>query len=49
MYLLPSIIGFKRKHQNTAGIVTVNLSPGWTFLGWIAALVWSVTATTKAA
>jgi len=48
-YLIPSIIGFSRKHQNAAAIFALNLLLGWTFLGWVAALVWSVTATRKVA
>jgi len=38
MYLLPTIVAFKRKTA-IRGIVTVlNLFLGWTVLGWIASL-----------
>jgi hypothetical protein len=44
LYFVPSVIGFSRKHHNAAAIFLVNLLLGWTVLGWIASLVWSVTA-----
>jgi Superinfection immunity protein len=34
----------RRHHRNAAAIFLINLLLGWTVLGWIAALVWSVTA-----
>ena len=41
MYFLPAIIAGVRKHQNTGAIVVINLLLGWTFLGWVACLIWS--------
>lgn len=46
-YLLPSFIAGMRKHQNTAAIVILNILLGWTFIGWVIALVWSFTAVNK--
>jgi hypothetical protein len=46
LYILPSVIAFKRGHQNAGAILALNLLLGWTFLGWVAALVWSLTQTT---
>lgn len=43
-YLLPTFIAGMRGHQNTAAIVVLNLLLGWTFIGWVVALVWSFTA-----
>ena len=43
-YLIPTIIAIFRGHPNMAAIMAVNFLLGWTFLGWVAALVWSVTA-----
>ena len=43
-YLLPSVIAFSRGHRNTLGVVILNILLGWTLLGWIAALIWSVLA-----
>ncbi len=42
-YFVPSIIAFARKHSNAVPILLLNIFLGWTFLGWIAALVWSLT------
>ena len=43
-YFLPVVIAVVRGHQNTAAIFILTLLLGWTFLGWVAALVWSFTA-----
>lgn len=42
VYFLPSIIASRRKHKNTNAIFIVNIFLGWTFVGWVAALVWAV-------
>jgi hypothetical protein len=42
LYFLPTIIAGVRSHRNTLAIFIVNLLLGWSLLGWIAALVWSV-------
>ncbi|MBL5920595.1 superinfection immunity protein [Lelliottia amnigena] len=41
-YFIPSIISFSRGHQSAWAITMLNLLLGWTFLGWVIALVWSV-------
>jgi len=41
-YFIPTIIAFSRNHKNKIGIFLLNLLAGWTFLGWVGALVWSV-------
>ena len=41
---LPVSVAVKRGHPNAAAIFILNLLLGWTFLGWVAALVWSFTA-----
>ena len=43
-YFLPSIVAFSRGHHNAVAITILNLFLGWTFLGWVIALVWSATA-----
>jgi hypothetical protein len=45
VYFLPTIIASKRHHHNSSAIFVLNLLLGWTFLGWIGSLVWSVTYT----
>lgn len=43
VYLLPSFIAAKRKHRSGMAIVALNIILGWTFLGWVGALIWSLT------
>ena len=47
LYFLPSIIAGHRKHRNRGAIKALNLLLGWTFVGWVIALVWSLTADTE--
>jgi len=42
LYFLPFLIVSLRQHKNIFAIFLLNLTLGWTFLGWIAALIWSV-------
>jgi T4 superinfection immunity protein len=41
-YFLPSIVAAERKHRNRSAIFTLNLLAGWTFIGWVVAMVWAV-------
>ena len=43
VYFLPSFIAFLRAHKNRFAIFLINLLLGWTVLGWVWALVWSLT------
>jgi hypothetical protein len=44
LYFLPAIIaGGRHLHERTA-ITLLNLFLGWTFIGWIIALIWAITA-----
>lgn len=43
LYLLPTIIAVNRNHNNSIPIFIFNLLLGWSFLGWVLALVWSFT------
>lgn len=42
IYFLPSIIAFAGKRRNALAIFLLNLFVGWTFIGWVIALVWAV-------
>jgi len=44
VYFLPGLIAYMRDHQNAVSIMLLNLFLGWTFIGWVAALVWSASA-----
>lgn len=48
LYILPSLIAAIRKHRHTAAVVALNILLGWTGLGWVAALVWSLMNTREA-
>ncbi len=43
LYCLPWIIARARHHHNGGAIVVLNLLLGWTFVGWVIALVWAST------
>jgi len=42
LYLLPALISFLRRNRNYPSIFLLNLLLGWTGIGWVVALVWSV-------
>ncbi len=42
VFFLPTITAIARHHRNTLAIFLVNFFLGWTGIGWLAALVWSV-------
>jgi hypothetical protein len=42
MYFLPSIIALVRSKRDITAILLLNLFLGWTFIGWVVALVWAV-------
>lgn len=41
-YLAPSYIAMKRGHHQFYSILVVNTVLGWTLLGWVVSLAWSV-------
>ncbi|MGA0599192.1 superinfection immunity protein [Caulobacter sp. KR2-114] len=43
VYFLPTLIAFGRRKRNAGAILALNLFLGWTLLGWVLALVWSLT------
>jgi uncharacterized membrane protein len=43
IYFAPWLVANKRRHMNASAIGVLNLCLGWTFLGWVAALVWAMT------
>ena len=42
IYLIPTIIAICRKAHYSAAAITINILLGWTFLGWVLALVLSL-------
>ena len=43
IYFAPWIVAYYRNHNNTLAIAMLNLFLGWTFIGWVVALVWGCT------
>jgi Superinfection immunity protein len=42
LYLVPTLIAAARHRQNRIVIFNLNLLLGWTLIGWVVALVWSL-------
>jgi len=42
LYFVPTMIAASRRKQNSLAIFLLNLCLGWTLLGWIVALTWSL-------
>ena len=42
LYVIPSIVAFRRRHPNRYAIMAINLALGGTGIGWIGALVWAL-------
>ena len=42
IYFVPALIAKRRHIENLEAIFLVNLVFGWTVLGWIGALIWSI-------
>jgi hypothetical protein len=40
-YFLPSFIAWNKR--SSGAIIALNILLGWTFIGWVVALVWSLT------
>lgn len=47
LYFLPTIVAALRGHLSVVSIFILNVVFGWTFIGWIIALIWSFTGNTK--
>ena len=42
LYLLPSLVAVSNKKSNAGAIAALNILLGWSFLGWVVALIWSL-------
>ena len=47
MYFIPALMASNRKHKNTLAVFMLNLFLGWTFIGWVGALIWACTDNTR--
>ena len=39
VYFLPTIVCYSK--PNNSGAILLNIFLGWTFIGWLAALIWA--------
>jgi Superinfection immunity protein len=46
-YLLPTLVANARRGQQVLGVFILDLLLGWTFVGWVIALIWAVSMETK--
>ncbi|MCH7573571.1 MAG: superinfection immunity protein [Candidatus Marinimicrobia bacterium] len=46
-YLIPTIIAGIRAASHSGAIFALNLLLGWTFIGWVGALIWAMVADKK--
>jgi hypothetical protein len=44
LYFVPALIAILRGHQSWPAIAILDLLLGWSVIGWIIALIWSLTA-----
>jgi len=42
VYFTPTLIALRRDHKRANAIFSVNTLTGWTVVGWLAALRWSL-------
>lgn len=47
IYFIPVIIAYIRNHNNIAAIAVLTIFLGWSFLGWLGALLWSLNSDIK--
>lgn len=43
IYAVPTIVAVVRKKTNALAIAALNVTLGWTLIGWAGALVWACT------
>jgi hypothetical protein len=49
VYAVPTIVAVVRNKTNALAIAALNISLGWTLIGWAGALVWACTKDKRAA
>jgi hypothetical protein len=47
LYALPTLTAYSRKVNNAGQIALLNILAGWTFIGWIVAMVWAAKPVTE--
>lgn len=41
IYIIPTIVANIRKHSQKTQILILNIFLGWSFIGWVIALIWA--------
>lgn len=41
VYMLPTMAAWANSHPRIGAIAVLNIVAGWTFIGWVAAIVWA--------
>ena len=47
IYFIPVVIAYVRKHNHIGAITILTIFLGWTFVGWLAAVLWSLNSDVK--
>jgi len=47
VYFIPVILAYVRKHNNLLPITLLTIFLGWTFFGWLAAVLWALNSDVK--
>lgn len=47
LFFVPAILAFLRNHPRRWAILVLLFSLGWTGVGWLVALIWSLSATRR--
>ena len=47
VYMFPWFIAMSRQHKNSGAIFMLTFFTGWTVIGWVAGMVWSMTSNTR--
>ena len=42
VYFIPYLVAHKKQHIQKTPILLLNIFLGWTFIGWVIALIWAV-------
>lgn len=48
LYFVPTIVVIVKKHPQRNAIIALNILLGWSFIGWVGALVWALMVPTDA-
>ena len=41
LYFLPWFVAYMRYAKSVHGVIVLNMLLGWTFIGWVVALIWA--------